>query len=151
MKQPKPVKISIPKIGRAKKKRAPRRDLETPIHVAIYDFLKVALLQGSMIHHSPNELGVGLEREHRINLLTKWKSMGMRSGWPDLEALAKQRDGRAVFFVVEVKSENGELSENQIQVRTEFKALGVPYCIARSIQDVIEFLEWEKIDVRVKF
>lgn len=103
-----------------------------------------------MIHHSPNEVGVGLEKKHVMALIAKWKSMGMRPGWPDLEAIAMQRDGTWRLFMVEVKSEDGVLSQAQKDIRQEFRAKGIPYCIARSIKDVVEFLEWEGIDMRAK-
>jgi len=134
MKPPRPIRISPPFFGKKKRKnRAPRRELEAPIQEAIFQYLQAALLQGSMIHHSPNEIGVRLEDNHRQMVIAKWKRLGMKAGWPDLEAFAAQKS----------------LSQAQKDVRDGFRALGVAYCVARSVQDVEEFLLWEKIDTRL--
>jgi len=106
-------------------------------------------LQGSMIHHSPNEIGVRLEDNHRQMVIAKWKRLGMKAGWPDLEAFAAQKSGVYRPLMIEVKSDTGTLSQAQKDVRDGFRALGVAYCVARSVQDVEEFLLWEKIDTRL--
>lgn len=150
MKPPRPVKVSIPGLKRhGQKARKPRQDHETPIHKAIFEFLQVALLPGSMIHHSPNELDVSLPEEQKRAVLGRAKAKGMRPGWPDLECFAVQREGRAVPIMIEVKSDRGKLSQAQKDVRDGFRAIGVLYCIARSVQDVEDFLEWEGIDTRL--
>lgn len=150
MKPPRPVKLSIPGLRKhGQKPRKPRQDHETPIHKAIFEFLQVALLPGSMIHHSPNELDVSLPEEQKRIVLGKAKGKGMRPGWPDLECFAVQKDGTAIPIMIEVKSDTGQLSQAQKDVRDGFRAIGVLYCIARSVQDVETFLEWEEIDTRL--
>ena len=150
MKPPRPIRIKSPSARRGRKTaRAPRRDLETPIHEAIFQFLTVALLPGSLIHHSPNELEITADPEVRRIVVAKAKRKGMRPGWPDLEAVAVQRDGSWRLFLIEVKSENGDLSPTQKDVRDAFRRLQIPYCIARSVRDVEDFLEWERIDTRL--
>ena len=148
MKPPRPVRVSVPGLRRSgQKARKPRRDLETPIHKAIYEFLVVALLPGSLIHHSPNEFNMAGEQAR--NLVAAAKALGMRPGWPDLEAMAVQKDGTWRLLMIEVKSDTGELSQAQKEIREAFRRLGIPYCIARSVQDVQDFLEWENIDTRL--
>lgn len=150
MKPPRAVRIKIPSWRKKKgKTRKKPRELETPIHEAIYRRLCAILLPGSMIHHSPNEIGVALEREHRMAVIGKWKRLGMRPGWPDLEAIAVQSDGTWRLIMIEVKSDEGTLSQAQKDVRRDFKAIGVLYCICRSVQDVEEFLRWEGVETRL--
>jgi hypothetical protein len=142
--------LSFKALARVQKaQRSPPVDREGPIHMAIFAYLQTALLPGSVIHHSPNELGVKLAPDHRRNILSMLKRKGMRGGWPDLEAVARQSSGPAVFFAVEVKSEDGTMQKNQTQLREEFEALGVPYCVARSITDVQKFLIENNIETRL--
>lgn len=145
MKRPKPIIIG-PRLKRGKKRKSKPREIEKPIHVSILSYLRVTLLQGSLIHHSPNELGINSDEAARA--VSKAKEMGMRPGWPDIEFIARQHAGSSIFAMIEVKSDVGELSARQKQVRHEAIALGIPYCVARSIKDVQAFLEWEGIDMR---
>ena len=148
MKPPRPVKFALPGTKRGKKTRQQRRDVETPIHVSIYEFLRAVMLPGSIIHHSPNEIGVALDEKHRIILISNWKRMGMMPGFPDLLVIAAQRDKPPLTFFIEVKADT-ELSQAQKDFREMARNLGLPYCIARSVQDVEDFLEWEGIDTRL--
>lgn len=147
--KPKAPKVNVPGgvVRRpGKKKRTKPRELEKPIHLAILEFLWVALYPGSLIHHSPNELGMSGEQAAR--LVAKAKEMGMKPGWPDIECVAEQPGEDGKFFVVEVKSETGGLSDEQKEVKAALIRMGVPYCLARSISDVESFLEWEGIKHR---
>lgn len=148
MKPPRPVKFTLPGEKRGKKTRQQRRDVETPIHVSIYEFLRAVMLPGSIIHHSPNELGVALEEKHRIILISKWKRMGMMPGFPDLLVIAAQRDKPPLTFFIEVKADT-ELSQAQRDFREMAHNLGLLHCEARSVQDVEDFLMWEEIDTRI--
>jgi hypothetical protein len=85
------------------------------------------------------------------SLVQKAKRMGMQPGWPDLEVFAAHHDpGAHDFFVVEVKTDDGSLSERQKDVRVDLVKMGVRYVVARSIDDVKSFLAWEEIPVRVR-
>lgn len=150
MRAPRPIRVSGPAlVGARKKTRKKPVEHELPIHKACLRCLETSLLIGSIVHHSPNELGVGLETHVARKLIAKQKAMGMKPGWPDLEAIALQRDGTFIFFVVEIKADTGELSETQIDVRKRMQAMGVKHCVARSVNDVMDFLFWEAIDNRL--
>ena len=126
-----------------------RNDVEGPIHQAIFETLRYALLDGSMIHHSPNEIGARLPEEVKRIIIGKWKAKGMRPGWPDLEIIARQRDGSWRLLMIEVKSPTGRQQPNQKEVQAEFEALGIPYAICRSAYDVDDILKRENIDTRL--
>lgn len=153
MRPPRPIKIATPKglQGRKKKPRAKPVDRETPIQVSIVQWLIWALYPGSLINHSPNEIGVAIpDQAHRMAFIEKLKRKGMTPGWPDLDCHATQPDAPTITFKIEVKTDTGELSDNQIKVRAAHIAAGIPYCIARTVDDVQTFLEWEGIKTRIK-
>lgn len=135
-------------------KPARPRQLETPIHLAILDFLRATLWPGSLVHHSPNEFSASDDTGDIAKAVAKAAKMGRLNGWPDLEAIAAPKlgngSGQGVLFFVEVKSEYGELSAFQAAIRKQMTALNVPYCVARSTRDVEEFLEWEGIPSRIR-
>ena len=58
---------------------------EAELHKLIVDYLQIALQAGSVVHHSPNE------GRHKVAYRAKQKRLGMRAGWPDLEAVFRQR------------------------------------------------------------
>lgn len=130
-----------------KKKRAKPRDLEGPLHRSILANLQAILPRGSLVHHSPNE--VGASGKDIAIAVSKQGALGRAKGWPDLECVVRQ-NGQTIFFVIEVKHGTNDLTDDQRELRTKFRALGVPYCTARSVQDVIDFLEWEGIETMEK-
>jgi len=58
-----------------------------------------------------------------------------RGGIPDAFAI---KNGVTLF--IEVKSEKGKLSPEQIQTGSEINSHGGNYIVARSVEDVIEYL-----------
>ncbi len=149
MRPPRPIKIRRFAAVAAKARSKPR-ELETPIHMTILQGLQVALLPGSMIHHSPNEVNASGDNVRLA--VAKQREMGTSPGWPDFEIVAafKDRDKPGKWGVIEVKSDEGRLSEEQKKRKAEFEALKVPYCLARSWNDVEQWLEWEGFETRVR-
>jgi len=62
---------------------------ESQIHKGIVQWLNVALPDGSVVHHSPNE------GRHRIQYRVHQKQMGMFAGWPDLELFIPRGAGES--------------------------------------------------------
>jgi hypothetical protein len=69
---------------------------------------------------------------------------GLLPGIPDLCLLGPL--GRAYF--IECKAGYGDLSEVQFAMRNRFEAMGVPFAIARSIDDVRTALGYWKIKTK---
>lgn len=57
-------------------------------------------------------------------------------GFPDLCCFYKQN-----FFFIEVKSENGKLSEHQLRFQELCKQVAIPYIVARSVDDVVKIVQ----------
>jgi len=61
---------------------------------------------------------------------------GKSAGFPDLLAM---KDGK--FITVETKTENGELSESQIEFEQYAKRKGIPFFVVRSGEEMDEVLK----------
>jgi len=70
------------------------------------------------------------------------KAAGVMSGFPDLICLPYANVG--VFFI-EVKSARGRVSTQQQQVHAMLRERGYPVCVAKSVDDVRDFLQAEGI------
>jgi len=64
-------------------------------------------------------------------------------GFPDIMTFSIHDTGRMIG--IEVKSAIGKLNPQQIEWRDRLLALGVLHCVARSIEDVKQFLNEEDI------
>jgi hypothetical protein len=112
---------------------------EAEIHKAICLWLDIALPDGCLYHHSPNE------GRHRVQYRMKQKRMGMRAGWPDLEIFVNPtwwKDTQIQWspIFLEVKAEKGRLSDNQKVVIEELTEAGCHVFVVRSIDDAREAL-----------
>lgn len=56
-------------------------------------------------------------------------------GSPDIVGCLK---GKGLFFGIEVKSEKGQLTDNQKEIQATILSLGGRYIVARSVDDVIK-------------
>lgn len=108
-------------------------DIEGPIHRAILAYLRLRFPRG-LVHHSPN--AIGLSGKHVMRQIARDKQNGTVTGWPDLTICA----GGRVFFV-EVKGPKGYPSQAQKDVHQVLRDNGFPVCVARSVDDVVKFLE----------
>lgn len=63
------------------------------------------------------------------------RAMGLRAGISDLVLLDRQ--GRAYFM--EVKTEDGRLSKNQLQFNKLCADRGWPYAVVRSVDEAMQF------------
>ncbi|MEI6108392.1 MAG: VRR-NUC domain-containing protein [Opitutae bacterium] len=103
---------------------AARQAPELALHVAVSRFLRAALPRDATYTTFPLG-GGGLVRGQRL------KAMGTRAGWPDLQVLYA---GHA--FLIELKSPDGRLSEDQVRTHRRIKDAGCPVVIARTVVDV---------------
>ena len=97
---------------------------ETPIHVAIVDYLR-AVLPSALVWHTPNSGKRGVVEA------AVFKRMGVVAGVPDLAILT--REGRLCFL--EVKAEKGALSKPQEAFAAFLDSAAVPFAIVRSVED----------------
>jgi len=108
---------------------------EAEIHKAICAWLKIVLPDGGAVfHHSPNE------GRHKVQFRVKQRLLGMRAGWPDIEIFVnptwwKDTEIPWAPIFLEVKAEEGRLSDNQKVVIEELKQAGCHVFVVRSIDD----------------
>lgn len=116
-----------------------RIDRESPIQIAIVDYLRAALPHDCIVHHCRGEInksGKSIMRE-----LAKAKRKGALPGFPDLIVLPFIASGPAIFL--EVKAEGNYADKNQRAMHEQLRALGYRVAVVRSIDDVREaFSEW---------
>lgn len=116
--------------------RKRRLDNESPIQIAIVDYLLRVLPKGCLVHHCRNEInrsGATYMRE-----LAKAKKMGALVGFPDLIIFTFMG-----VFLLEVKAEGKYARPNQKELHEDLRHLGFKVAVVRSIDDVRECLaEW---------
>ena len=131
-----PTALSTDAIGGKEKK--PREELERPIHILSYNWLRANI--DGIVYHAPNGLHTGNEvvfikgRPIRRAAIAwkKLQDMGARAGVLDLTIHWLGDDGivRTVYF--EVKSQEGRLSDNQKDFMVDLDACGIPHYVIRS-------------------
>jgi len=113
---------------------------EYQIHKAIVEWLDMALPDGCVFHHSPNETG----QRAGVGLIQKRKRLGVRSGWPDLEIYINRTwwssNGPWHVVFLEIKTEKGRVSKNQKEIGADLVMAGQRVHIVRSIDDCREVL-----------
>ena len=97
---------------------------ERDFHRSVADFLAVALPRDAIWTTFPAGGGGEARGAHL-------KSVGLVKGWPDVQIL-----WRGLFIGVELKSETGKPSLEQIQVGLAIEKAGGKWFIARSIDDL---------------
>jgi hypothetical protein len=105
-------------------RKAGHRPAETPIHIAIVDYLRLVLPR-ALVWHSAN----GGKRSARE--AAEFKRMGVLAGVFDLTILTES--GRLCFL--EVKDAKGTLSAPQKAFGASLDAAGVPWAVVRSVDD----------------
>jgi hypothetical protein len=113
---------------------------ERDIHQSIVDWLQVALPDGSVFHHSPNE------GRHKVQYRVMQKRLGVRAGWPDIEIFANRtwwREDTGLHWApvfLEIKTPTGRLSENQKRIHDKMNKAGCHVAVVRSIDETCEAL-----------
>ena len=102
---------------------------ESSILTSILGYLQVLENSGKIVHVDRlNSGAVRTTHKSRIRLC--------RPGTPDCYAVLK--DGSILW--IEAKNEKGKLNENQSQFRAKMIAVGHYWLLARSVDDVMEFI-----------
>ena len=107
-----------------KPKRAKPREIEAPIHKAILAWLRVTLPKHAFVFHTPN----GGARNAIAG--AKLKALGTVAGIPDLCLIVLGK----VYFL-EVKSQSGKPSDEQIAVFVALEHAGAYVAVVRSVDE----------------
>lgn len=105
---------------------------EAKIQAEIVEYLST---QGIFCHSVPNE-GAGADKLRTMRMIT----MGLRPGAADLVVWFPQRE----IGYLEVKTETGQLSENQRRFKKRCEENGVFYAVVRNVEDVQEILNGKR-------
>ena len=118
---------------------------ESQIQRVILDYLQVQENLGKLMFQRSNSLNVATKSGHYIKT--------GKSGSPDILVWMSGRYYRGInqddfpklkkairSIALEVKSENGKLSPNQIEWRDKFENLGGEYHVVKNLDDVIKIL-----------
>ena len=108
--------------------------LEDTLHKHVVQWLEIALPDNSIVHHSPNE-GV-----RHVAFRRKLKTMGMASGWPDLEMFVPKESWhnpleKAGIFI-ELKAKRGRMTESQKAIQRCLRMTGEHIETCYSLQQV---------------
>jgi hypothetical protein len=67
------------------------------------------------------------------------QGLGCYPGLPDIMGVYDKDIYAGKVFAIEVKTEKGKLSENQIEFKYQWEKPGLDYCIAHSFDEFLEF------------
>jgi hypothetical protein len=131
--------IAAGRRARPRKAPAPKQS-ELHLHIAIADVLRRFCRPDWRWWHTPN----GEQRDVRV--AAKLKAMGVKPGIADLLLLAS--DGR--LHCLELKTANGRLSEAQEDFRVFCIKSGIPFVVARRVEDALLAFElWGCLTPRI--
>lgn len=118
---------------------------EFAIHKSIAQTAKQIFIKGrSLWHTTENSNGMGgVEGRKRQ---AKLKVLGVLSGFPDGMILA---EGRKIIFC-EIKAPKGTLSEAQVEIHNNLRAMGFTVEVLKSHDDFMAVIKREKIPTRIK-
>lgn len=119
------------------KPRAKARDIEGPIHKAILAWLRAVLPKQAVVFHCPN----GGARNAVAG--AKLKALGTMAGIPDLCMIVLGK----VYFL-EVKSQSGKPSTEQVAVFNALEQSGAYVAVARSVDEARDALRRWGIQTR---
>lgn len=134
------ILLDGPANAKPKRKKAVRR--EDPVHISIKNYLRITLPSDWLVHHSRNG---GLSKAEN----GRAKALGALPGFPDLLIMGQMDHGALLplvlpwFGLVEVKTDDGELSSDQRKLHKRLRALGIQVGVARSIEDTRQLvIDW---------
>lgn len=117
--------------------RGRRVDRESPIHKAILGHIRRVLPEGTIIHHSPNS--IGLSGALIMRQIAHNEAMGTVKGFPDLLCLLP---GPRVWMF-EVKAAGNYPDADQRALHDRLRALGCRVAVVRSTADAdAAITEW---------
>jgi hypothetical protein len=98
---------------------------EQALHIAVADFLRVALPAHVIWNHVPNG-GARSKAEAGI-----FKEMGVRAGWPDIQIIHKGR-----LYGIELKADRRKPSDAQEKCHADLMLAGADVDTCRSLDEV---------------
>tara|TARA_R110002020_G_scaffold462012_1_gene681273 strand:- start:148 stop:498 length:351 start_codon:yes stop_codon:yes gene_type:complete len=104
---------------------------EAQLQNLVADYLRVALPDGSVFHHSPNEGKSHVA--HRIKL----KKAGMRTGWPDLEIFCPNT--KPIF--IELKVGRNRVTPQQNETLNNLASCGCVTAVCKTLDEVRKVIE----------
>ena len=119
--------------------RRKQPSVERALHVAVAQYLNIALSSDSVWFHPMNEGKRGFQAQR------DFKDLGAMTGIPDI-VLAHQ--GRA--YTIELKAPNKYPSPEQRIAHQRLRESGVPVVVAHSLTDVVLALESWGVPLRAK-
>ena len=113
---------------------------EDELQKHVVDWLKASLPMGSVVHHSPNE------GQRHVAYKVRLKSLGMITGWPDLEIFVPDTGwidlackGPIMFELK--RPQGGRLTDKQKDIQDKLRCCGV-YCVtAKRLSQVQAYLQ----------
>ncbi|MEO1538506.1 MAG: VRR-NUC domain-containing protein [Pseudomonadota bacterium] len=119
---------------------------EQDLQYAVVDWLDLAIdAKLGFFWATPNETGVGGKRGKMLGAIRK--RMGVRPGMPDI-MVAHTEVSHPVG--IELKTAKGRQTDNQKAIQARFEALGWPYYVCRSVDQVQDALEGAGVPLRVQ-
>lgn len=112
---------------------------ERQIHVAVVDFLRLALPSDAVLHHSPNEGRRGWTGQRDL------KTHGVTTGWPDLEIFWRKKS-----YFIELKAPKKYPTAEQKECHRRLRDAGFAVLVCRSIADVEMFLQGEGMPLNAR-
>ena len=99
----------------------------------VVQWLEVALPNGSVFHHSPNE---GLRH---VSFQRKLKLAGTKFGWPDLELFVPEeawKKDRSAIFIELKRPKGGSVSKHQKEIHKLLESVGTRCWVARKLSQI---------------
>jgi len=104
---------------------------ENDLHKSVVKWLGLELPRPHILHHSANE-----GRGNKVQWYQKLKTLGFKSGWPDLEIFV--RNCKPIF--IELKKPGNYLSAHQKNIRESLEHIGLHYFVCHSLAECHEAL-----------
>ena len=99
---------------------------EHELHIQCVNWFKLAYGEHAILNHQANENPRGTTPQYNV----KMKLLGTKAGFPDLQIFCN-----AKTILIELKSLNGKLSENQVALFRKFQAVGFKVHIVRTFEE----------------
>lgn len=114
---------------------------EEDLQIATAELLDLGLPQGWRWWHTPNQRGTRKFWEQKL-----LKALGVKPGVQDVTIVGPNPR----LVIIELKSDTGGLSKAQREWRDFYRSIGVPWFLARSLEDVIAACVDAGVPLRVR-
>ncbi|HEX4302870.1 MAG TPA: hypothetical protein VHZ78_08750 [Rhizomicrobium sp.] len=124
-----------------------RRRTEQDFQIALVRLLDMILTPATRFFHVPNG---GYRTRAEAGIL---KAMGIKPGMHDVVFLHRLQFGDAIVcaaYGLELKTNDCDLDDNQIQAHADLATIGMPSAVARNIDEAIAHIRSWGIPLRMK-